>query len=392
MKLQSVSRKAIGVSLAIGVLLIVSVFYLAFGWYFGNQFIESSHPPPELSERVIAVKRRADHTIVSLAPSPGTTKYGTYGAYWSGGEALLGPVLNESSTTVERELLRGLTPPSSVGISFVFGQDPMSLDRLPYSEVVVHTELGTAPAWYIPAAPSSGSDVPENTWVIAVHGSNANRRQFLRFIPELHRCGVSVLDITYRNDVEAPGSPDHLLHLGLKEWRDLDSAVQTARAMGAKHVVLFGGSMGGAIVLQYLVRAEGSRSIAAVVLEGPMLSPKSMIEFIAMQHHLPMPGLMSWVAILMTNARLGEDIRQIDAARSPRASYPPMLIMQGLNDRIMPSEATSRFVANLRSNGNKVQYVEFPKAEHGGVWNSDPIRTDKTLGDFLSDVEWNHAP
>ena len=134
----------------------------------------------------------------------------------------------------------------------------------------MRTELGPAPAWYVPA---SGS-----TWVIAVHGQNA-RRNAMVAIPIFHRLGLPVLAITYRNDEGAPASADGLMHYGESEYRDLESAVRYAQSKGAKRVVLYGGSMGGMIVGQFLARSPLAGVVTATLLDSPLLSMPMVAAF-----------------------------------------------------------------------------------------------------------------
>jgi uncharacterized protein len=220
--------------------------------------------------------------------------------------------------------------------------------------------------------------------VITVHGSNADRRQFLRFVPVLHRAGLSILDITYRNDLGAPASPDGLMHLGLSEWRDLDAAVMLARSRGAQHIVLFGGSMGGAIVLQFLANSPNASHICAVLLDSPMLSIPSMMKYIGSEHYLPSP--ITSMALHLTNLRLRSDVRRIDALDFPPKEQPPTLVLQGKDDEIMPFACARAFVAAGARHGWRIEYAEFPGADHGGVWNSDADRAEMTVTDFLKRV------
>ncbi len=219
------------------------------------------------------------------------------------------------------------------------------------------------------------------TWVITVHGSSADRKQSLKFVPVLHRAGLSVLDITYRNDIGAPRSSDGLMHLGEAEWRDLDAAVRAAYSMGAKHIVLYGGSMGGAIVLQFLANSPLADRVSAVLLEAPMLSVPRMIDNLGYVHHMPAP--LTWTALQLTNWRLGFDVHRIDALRFPLKVHPPTLMLQDMADRVMPLSAAREFVSNSARQGWHISYSEFPNAGHGETWNRDPERCEMLMKEFL---------
>ncbi|MGW5157329.1 hypothetical protein ACWEPN_17820 [Nonomuraea wenchangensis] len=129
------------------------------------------------------------------------------------------------------EVLRG--PPPSVGTPGFFGNvppgDPKVAWGIDYTEIMVPTELGPAPAWYVPG--------DSTTWVVAVHGQNGRRKAELKILPVVHRLGLPFLDITYRNDEGAPPSSDGLLHLGDAEWRDLEAALRQAQTMGARQFI-----------------------------------------------------------------------------------------------------------------------------------------------------------
>jgi hypothetical protein len=296
---------------------------------------------------------------------------------------MLGDVIAETPTQVERVLLSGNVPGNGTlaGMSGTYGPDPKTSLGLDYSELSISTDLGKAPAWFIPADPRNLSASFAGTWAITVHGSSADRRQSLKFLPVLHRAGLSVLDITYRNDIGAPRSPDGLMHLGESEWHALDSAVATALTMGAKHIVLYGGSMGGAIVLQFLTHSTLADRVSAVLLEAPMLSVPRMITNLGHVHH--MPALLTWTALELTSWRLGYDVRHIDIFRYPLRAHPPTLMLQDLADSVMPLSAAREFVATSRHQGWPIGYAEFPNAGHGETWNADPARCETLISEFL---------
>lgn len=200
-------------------------------------------------------------------------------------------------------------------------------------------------------------------------------------MPVLHHAGLSVLDITYRNDIGAPRSSDGLMHLGESEWRDLDAALRAAYSMGAKHIVLYGGSMGGAIVLQFLANSPLADRVSAVLLEAPMLSVPRMIDNLGHVHHMPAP--LTWTALKLTNWRLGFDVHRIDALQFPLKVHPPTLMLQDMADRVMPLSAAREFVSNSARQGWPIDYSEFPNAGHGETWNSDPERCEALIERFL---------
>ncbi|MCK2218304.1 hypothetical protein MF672_031605 [Actinomadura sp. ATCC 31491] len=112
------------------------------------------------------------------------------------------------------------------------------------------------------------------TWVVAVHGRNGRRKAELKILPVVHRLALPFLDISYRNDEGAPPSPDGLLHLGDLEWRDLEAALRQAQSMGARRFVLYGTSMGGQVIGQFLGRSPAGL-VGQVIMDAPMIDVRT---------------------------------------------------------------------------------------------------------------------
>jgi ribonuclease HII len=89
-------------------------------------------------------------------------------------------------------------------------------------------------------------------------------------VPTLLAAGVSCLALSYRNAPGAPSSPDGRSHLGATEWEDVAAAVVAARRLGARRLVLFGVSMGGACIGELLRRHDDVDDVVAVVLDAPV--------------------------------------------------------------------------------------------------------------------------
>jgi alpha-beta hydrolase superfamily lysophospholipase len=257
-----------------------------------------------------------------------------------------------------------------------YDPDPTAVG-LAFQAVSVRTPVGHCPAWLVPA---SGS-----TWVIAVHGRGADRRECLRVLPVLHRLGHPVLAISYRNDLDAPGSPDGYYHLGDTEWRDLAAAVDHALAAGATGVVLYGWSMGAAIIGAYLNRAEGpgADAVRAVVWDSPLVDWRATLRQQAALRRLP-PGFTT-LATGVTRLRIGIDFGRFDLVRRPPARRPPTLLFHGDADTAVPVGPSRALAAEAARLGWPLRYVEVAGAEHTAPWNVDRRRYESAVAEFLTE-------
>lgn len=317
-------------------------------------------------------------TVVIGAPDEYARRSGTYRMVWDGVAAVVGDVVAESPDSVERPILRGPAPSvgTTVAVTDVMISDPRSSLGLDYREVSVPTELGPAPAWYVPASGPS-----ESTWVIAVHGQNGRRNAMLA-IPVFHRLGLPVLAITYRNDEGAPDSPDGLMHYGASEYRDVEAAVRYAQSEGAERVVLYGSSMGGQIVGQFLARSPLAALVDATLLDSPLVSMPMVAAFYGDQHGAP--DLVIGLTDEIIRRRTGVDMDQLDLITHPPAARPPTLLIAGAADSQAPVQMDRDFAAAATTMRWPVEYQEFPGAEHVESWNSDPTRYEKVVVDFFS--------
>ena len=95
--------------------------------------------------------------------------------------------------------------------------------------------------------------------------------------------------ITYRNDEEAPASPDGFYQFGETEWQDLEAAAQYALQQGAEELILVGYSMGGAIVTNFLYESTLAERVRGAILDAPALNFEALIDHGASQRGVPSP-------------------------------------------------------------------------------------------------------
>ncbi|WP_064745492.1 alpha/beta hydrolase family protein [Pseudonocardia acaciae] len=374
------SRRWIVITLG-AVAAIVLAGWVGGAWYFSDQMVASMHGgDPAYSETVLGVTTPpGGDPVVSLAPSKAAEKPGRWGLGWDGGSAMLGPVTARTADRVDRPLLSGVVPTAGTraGIGWTHRSDPKVALGLDFSEIAVPSELGPMPAWYIPA--NKGK-----TWAILVHGSNADRQTMLKTADAVHRAGLPILDITYRNDAGVPASPDGVLHIGETEWRDLEGAVRTALDRGARDVVLFGGSYGGAIADRFLDRSPLAGRVSGLILDAPELSVPATLEWNAEQRHIPAP--VTWLAARLCEWRAGIDVERIDVTRYPPRVRPPTLILQGGADEAHPVTTARQLAKDGPRLGWPIRYEEFAGAGHSEAWNYEPKRYESLVAEFLGET------
>ncbi len=255
--------------------------------------------------------------------------------------------------------------------------DPKTVCGLDFSTVAVRGDLGDAPAWYVPptVAPARG------TWVIAVHGRGGSRMDALYVSPTLAAAGMPILIISNRNDDGAPRSPDGKDHLGDTEWRDVAAAVMYARGQGASGVVLYGLSMGGAVVMTALRRSAPAEAalVRGVILDSPVLDWNATLDMRASRLHLP--SLLTWTSKRLVEQRGALSLADFDQLRYVGALKVPVLLFVDRSDVSVVPGPSEQFAA---ARPDLVTLVTTTGGGHLGSWNIDPAGYKKALRDFLS--------
>lgn len=361
--------------------------------------------------RIVSVDRR--RAMITLIATTDSVLPGRYGFWFSidSGHARLGEVLSRTHDTVTRRLLGvdfGDIRRADAGrLSGWVHLTPRALG-VPFSDVVVATTVGPAPAWLIPTPPTrtttaaatttaaiatatpatpESTAIPGGPWVIQVHGRGVRRSEPLRAVEVFRDAGYTSLVISWRNDGDAPRSEDGRYALGGTEWLDVDAALGFALAHGATEIVLMGWSMGGAMVLQAATRSPHAAVISGIVLESPVVDWAPTILHQARLMHVPrivrrgvlgMLAAPGWHRLAGTSAPI--DFVALDFVTRADELDVPVLILHSDDDGFVPTTA-SRELAEARP--DLVTYQPWRVARHTKLWNYDPERFTAEIGSWL---------
>lgn len=345
-------------------------------------------PPkrPTDDARIIDVDRAAK--TVTLSATADTLLPGRYSLFFNGrgGHAKVGEILSVSDGTVVRELLAvdyGTIEKARFGrISGWFYVHPREFG-FGFRDVSIPTALGEAPAWLIPA---EGSDA--TSWAIHVHGRAVRRGETLRSIPVFREAGFTSLHVSYRNDGDAPRSDDGRYALGDTEWQDVEAAIDYAIENGATRIVLFGWSMGGAIVLQTLVRGRHRAAIAGIVLDSPVIDWRETLQYRAQMMGLPErigSAALGVISGPLSGSVTGQSkpipLSNLDFVDRAQEIDLPVLLLHSDDDGYV-SPVSSRELAIRQP--NLVSFVPFGIARHTKLWNYDQTKWTSAIAGWLA--------
>jgi len=158
---------------------------------------------------------------------------------------------------------------------------------------------------------------------------------------------------------------------------------------GAQEIVLFGWSMGAAIVLQTLDRSWLSDRVTAVVLDAPVIDWADVLRHHGALHKIPGPiGSLSRSLIGHRWARRLVGVHEpIDVAltnwehRADELKHPTLLI-HSLDDEFVPAGPSISLAAKRP---DLVRFEPWREARHTKEWNVDPERWDAVVRAFLAE-------
>jgi pimeloyl-ACP methyl ester carboxylesterase len=344
--------------------------------------------PPRTKEedlRVIAVTA----STITLSANKDSLLPGRYGLWFDGGDghARVGAILESTAGTVTRELtsvdfgVLGSGARARLNAWYYLGPKELGFE---FEDVAIETDLGPAPAWFIPAEEKTGR------WVIQVHGRAVRKPETLRAVPVFREAGYSSLLVSYRNDGDAPGSEDNRYGLGDVEWKDVDAAIAFAVDRGATDIVLMGWSMGGAIVLQAATRSAHAAVIRGIVLDSPVIDWASVLGFQGAEMRMPAVASKAVLAVIgngwgrrLTGQAESIDLPRLDFVARADELDQPVLLMHSDDDGYVPS-TSSHSLADARP--DIVTFDAFTVARHTKLWNYDAARWNLDIAAWLMTI------
>ncbi|TFD68203.1 alpha/beta hydrolase [Cryobacterium gelidum] len=323
------------------------------------------------------VDNTGERPVVILDRAPATAAPGDYCLILENGGwiKLANDVENRGPNLVGREVVGesgpGLVAGQRASWSGIYFQTPADAG-LQTTDVEIQTDVGPAPAWLIPPQGS-----PSTTWAIHIHGLGSTRAGTLRGVQVASEIGLTSLVVTYRNDGEGPRVGTGRSELGAAEVDDVRAAANYARENGARSVILFGWSMGGAIALQLANDPKLRDIVTGLVLDSPILDWVATLKANCARAGLPawagvlaVPWLNSQPLVRLVGLANRVDLRSFNWIARSHELIVPTLILHGALDTSSPFELSDR-LSRLRPENVELQAFE---ADHTMSWNSNRER------------------
>jgi uncharacterized protein len=219
------------------------------------------------------------------------------------------------------------------------------------------------------------------TWLIDVHGIGSNPAEFLRLLDTVDDLSYPFLGVRCRNDPGMPASGGSLILAGQEEWAD-EAAVDFAVSRGARDVVIYAPSIGGALTLNFAMRAERG-PVRALILEAPVADLRQVVQ-LRSGEALPIGGPVGDSIVAVGRAfvwmRTGLDFDEVDYIDRAHELSMPISLWHGTEDERTPVEIGEALAA---ARPDLIEFHPLEDAAHVRAWNEGPEEYASVLRAFL---------
>ena len=231
------------------------------------------------------------------------------------------------------------------------------------------------------------SERASSTWVIHIHGRKATYAEPLRNVKQFDELGFSQLSISHLSDSPPNGFGIRRSTLGAKEWTQVSEAVQFVKGKGAQRIILFGWSLGGMMVNQYLRKADVPNEVKAIILDSPLLDYRSTLRVQAVRAGYPETA-GDQVADVITNSRLlrvlgftNVAIDEISALNKSLQVQLPTLLFYSLNDGYISMDGVFKY----QQLNSRVKLIDVPGGRHCRLFNQDKEKYQHSIAAFVKE-------
>ena len=194
------------------------------------------------------------------------------------------------------------------------------------------------------------------------------------------KMGFNALVVDQRAHGKSDGTT---ICFGIKEHKDCLCWIRYAnnRFGTGTPIILSGLSMGAATVLMASA-LELPDNVACIIADSPYSAPSAIIEKVCADLHYPVALCRPFIhlgAWLFGGFRLNS----CTAKESVKKSTVPILLIHGEDDRLVPCSMSFEIAQCCASNA---VVATFPEAGHGLSYMTDPIRYERTVYDFLTQI------
>jgi len=333
---------------------------------------------------IVKVETTKDSTFVYLPVNEDTACLGELSLFWNSrkGHAVVRRT-SEQDTEQHRcfEVLKNLGEPlrqtNGAWLSGWLGDKP---EDFGFNSQQCFTKLPNGTNAFI-------SDTASTTWVIHIHGRKATYAEPIRNAKQFDELGFSQLSISHLSDNPPNGFGNRRSNLGAKEWLQVAEAVDFVKGKGAQKIILFGWSLGGMMVNQYLSTAAVPDEVTAIILDSPLLDYRSTLRVQALRAGYP-EATGDQVADLITNSRalrvFGFANVAIDEISALNESLPvqlPTLVFYSLNDGYICMDGVFKY----RELNHKITIIDIPGARHCRLFNEDKAKYQDSISAFVKE-------